>query len=62
MLVGQIEYEEPLSRNVEHMNRLCRKFSFDAICGMISLFTQVTKEERGMAVSFKGAHFPRTSF
>src|SRR5215469_16293694 len=39
--------------------RFCRKFSFEAICAMISLHDQRdTMRERAMAISFKGAHFP----
>src|SRR5215831_5238245 len=37
----------------------CRKFSFEAICGMLSLHDQrYNMRERDMAISFTGAHFP----
>jgi putative transposase len=40
-------------------DRFCRKFSFEAICSMISLHDQrYNMRERDMAISFKGAHFP----
>jgi hypothetical protein len=48
--------------SVQHTGQdhgFCRKFSFEAICGMISLHDQrYNMRERDMAISFKGAHFP----
>src|SRR5262245_42612513 len=40
--------------------RLCRKFSLEAIYGMVSPVTRSIKRRRAMmAVSFKVAHFPK---
>src|SRR4029453_8160061 len=43
------------------MDRLCRKFSLEAICGMVSPGDSHSLKRRRatMAVSFKGAHFPK---
>src|SRR5262249_20958088 len=57
---GSLHARFQVAQPAERADRFCRKFSFEAIWGMLSPYDPEC-QERGetMAMSFKGAHFPQ---